>query len=236
VYYWNKANFEGLVQVADALAEDPQLLPLAEYCRQREHGLRRKAFETLELFIASTKAWELAYVRDACQRILEIHARTPEAHQFLAQPLLTRFIFPVLDAWVADEPSGQTALRWLGILRRDRDLLEKALVLSPEDAPARRCLVGGHLSHVDYATHHLVEGVLLGDLDSTKQALADARAVAEAAPDPVPLADVTGEIERYAALLRDWESYCESPEGTFPDWCAQRGRSYQWPTIVYYDD
>src|SRR5262245_48769847 len=152
MHYWNENNFKGLAQLAEELEEDPRLSSLAEYCRQRERGLRRKAFEALDSFIGAAATWETADLRDICQRVLQLHALTPEAHQFITQPLLTRFIFPVLDTWVGDEPNSQAALRWLGILRGDANLLRKALQLSPDDVPVRRHLAGRFLSDVDYAT------------------------------------------------------------------------------------
>jgi len=235
VHYWNKSNFEGLLQIAEALDVEPRLSSLAQYCRQRELGLRRGAFEALESFLRASEGWEAQDSRDVCQLVLELHARTPEAHQFLTQPLLTRFIFPVLEAWESDEPGSQTAIRWLGILRHDFERLGQALALDPEDAPVRRRLADWHLSGVDHATHHLVESQLLGDLEETKQSLAAARAVVETAPDPARFADLDSEISEYEALLQDWESYSSSPEGSFPQWCVKRNRPYSWPKIFYYE-
>jgi hypothetical protein len=234
VHYWNKPNFEGLLQIAEALEADQRLLLLAEYCRQRELGLRRKAFDALERFLRVSAGWNSSESRTACQKVLELHARTSEAHQFLTQPLLTRFIYPVLEAWQSDEPQNQTALRWLGILRMNSELLTSALALSPEDVPVRRRLADWCLSDVEHATHHLGESQLLGDLEDTKESLARARAVVEAAPDSAPFADLQAEISEFEAMLTDWESYSSSPDGSFPEWCASRNRPYSWPTIVYY--
>jgi hypothetical protein len=44
------------------------------------------------------------------------------------------------------------------------------------------------------------------------------------------------EVEHYEMLLSDWALYEASPEGTFPEWCERRGRSYQWPKIYYYGE
>jgi hypothetical protein len=234
MHYWNQRNFEGLREIAEALEADPRLAPLAEYCRQRERGLRREAFDALESFLRASENLPAAEARDACQRILEVHARTPDAHQFLAHPLRVRFVHPVLEAWISEEPESQIALRWLGILRMDAQLLARALALRPDDVPVRRRLADWHLSVVHHATHHLVESQLLGDLAETKRSLATARAVVEAAPDPAPLADLRSEVSEYEALLEDWQAWSRLREGSFPEWCARRGRPYSWPAIVYY--
>jgi hypothetical protein len=234
MHYWNKTIFEGLLQLAEALSSDERLSSLAEYCRCRERGLRHEAFTALEQFLEAASHWKSSDARRICQKVLELHARTPEAHQFLTQPLSTRFVFPVLEAWVADEPDSQTALRWLGILRRDSALLQRALALSPEDVSVRRRLAYWHLSGVEHATHHLGESQLLGSLEATRESLAKARAILDDAPDSAPMADLAGEISEFESMLDDWESYREMPDGTFPEWCARRDRLYSWPTIIYY--
>jgi hypothetical protein len=235
VQYWNRANFEGLSQLAEALREEPHLALLSNYCRFREQGLRREAFTELNVFLDATAAWPVSLARLTCQTILEIHARTPEAHQFLTQPLLSRFVYPVLEAWVAEDAHCQFAIRWLGLLRRDRHLLERALVLAPDDIPVRRTLVDWLLSEVEYSTHHLSESRFLGEIIASRCALAEARAAVQVAPDQKALTDLVAEIASYDTLIRDWETYSANPCGTFPEWCSARGRRYGWSAIVYYN-
>jgi hypothetical protein len=234
VHYWNKDNFEGLSQLASALDGHALLSPLAEYCRAREQGLRRQALSVLDAFLDSTGSWSDQSARSACQTLLELHARTPHAHQFLTQPLLARFILPTLDQWLLEIPDSQVALRWLGILRRDRLLLERALALEPADIAVRRLLVDWLLSDVEHATHHLVESRLLGELEPTRRSLADALALVQKAPDASSFTDLAQEIGNLDALLADWEAFSRSAEVNFPDWCSKHGRSYVWPKISYY--
>jgi hypothetical protein len=67
--------------------------------------------------------------------------RTAEAHQFLAQPLVTQFLIPTLRAWIDDEPAKSVPVRWLGMLSRDNELLDRALSMCPEDIPVRKMLI-----------------------------------------------------------------------------------------------
>lgn len=234
MHYWNRSSFEGLSQLAQALDESPRLARLAQYCRLRGLGLRRQAFETLRELLRQSKSWETGFAREVCQHILELSALTPEAHQFLAQPLRADLILPTLETWLAEEPSSQTPMRWLGLLRCDRDLLTRALALSPVDVPVRRALINSYLAHVDYATHHLDEGYFLDDLEATKSSLAKAQALAEGSPAPRLLADLFEEIVHSRALIEDWEAYSAASTGTFPDWCKAHGRGYRWMTRTYY--
>jgi hypothetical protein len=236
MHYWNKDNFEGLAELARDLKTHDGCNQLAEYCRLRHTGLRREAFAALERFLAEAKAWEPATARATANAILELRARMPQAHQFLTQPLLERFLLPTLRAWVDSEPASMIPVRWLGILNRDASLLSRVLAASPDDTPIRRILIELELSQVDYATHHLVESIFLGDLEATRVALARATALVEASSQADAVADLNREIKHYESLISDWLAYSIAPEGTFPEWCVARGRAYRWPTIVYYGE
>lgn len=234
MYYWNQDNFEGLIQVAAALDGSPLTTPLAEYCRLREKGLRRQAFQAMDAFLTLARQWDAATAREVTQRILELNARTPRAHQFLCQPLLTRFVKPTLENWLIEDDRSQIALRWLGILSGDFELLRKALDLKPEDIPVRQKLVNRLLDYPDFVTHHIGESKLCGDLEDAKTELVSARSVVEAAPDPGPFARLLVDVEMFEALLEHWESYIANPAGTFPAWCEEHGYDHKFGKVYYY--
>src|SRR5690349_22122100 len=106
MHYWNKANFDGLARLSEELEVYPNLRSLASYCRLREKGLRREAMATLELFLTAAQSFDKATARSSAIQILELNERTREAHQFLTQPLISRFLVPTLQAWSEDEPKA----------------------------------------------------------------------------------------------------------------------------------
>lgn len=236
MHYWNQSNFEGLRALAAELGRHPDLVALAEYCRLRDAGLRREAFAALDAFLTATRDWDAPRARQAVDTILAMHLRTTDCHQFLVQPLMDRLVDPVLEQWLRDVPDALEPARWLGILRRDRAQLARVLAAQPGDVLARRLLVDGHLANVDHATHHLGEGVLLGELADAQDEIARADALIAAAPDRAPFADLEDDARTFRRMLSDWQDYSASPAGTFPDWCAARGHRYGWPVAVYYAD
>ncbi len=236
MYYWNQANFEGLVEVANALDGSPLTTQLGEYCRLREKGMRREAFRALDAFLTLANEWDVTTAREITQKILELNARTPHAHQFLSQPLITRFVKPTLENWLTEDHRSQIALRWLGILNRNCELLWKALALKPEDTPVRHLLANRLLDYVDFVTHHVGESVLCGDLEEAKTELANARSVVEAAPDPELFVRLLIDVKKFETLLQHWESYMASPSGTFPEWCMQQGYSHRFGKAYYYQN
>lgn len=236
MHYWNKDNFEGLASLAAGLALRDDFASLAEYCRLREAGLRREAFAALASFLACADTWSKEQSQEAVDAVLALHFRTPGCHQFLSQPLLARFVFPVLQRWAADESEAITPVRWLAILRRDPKLLAKALANDPDDMVVRRMLIERRLYAVDYATHHLGEGLFIGDLDEALEDLRQASDLIERAQDREALADLDREARQFDQMLFDWQAYQLRPVGSFPEWCAAKGRNYHWPVAVYYSE
>lgn len=165
MHYWNKDNFEGLTSLAAALAARDDFADLTDYCRLREAGLRREAFAALNTFLVCADTWESVKSQDAVNTVLTLYYRTPGCHQFLTQPLLNRFVYPALQRWSEDDPESIVPIRWLAILRRDPELLSRVLAADPSDVAIRRMLIERQLSSVDYATHHLSEGLFIGELD-----------------------------------------------------------------------
>ena len=232
--YWNQDNFEGLERLADELASLPGLQALADYARARSRGVRREAFAALEGFLRNAPAPASRPARELSLQILTLHSQTREAHQFLAQPLLVRFLFPTLQAWIDGEPTAHAPLRWLGLLQNDGDLLRRALVTGPDDVAVRYRLIDFALGAADYATHHLDEGVFIGEPADAREALALATGLITEAPDAGPFTRQTDEVAQLTALLDDWQAYSAHPEGSFVDWCAERQRPYAWAKKYYY--
>lgn len=233
--YWNQPNFEGLLTLAMHFDTQPGLQALAQYCRMREKGLRREAFSALEQFLAATLSFDTATRRTAAVDIFEADARSHEAHQFLSQPLLSRFLLPTLQAWVDEQPSAQVPLRWLGLQLNEHELLVKALALCPADSPVRMRLINHSLSSVDHATHHLDESHFIGNVEYAHAELARAQALISSAAEPERLQHLQTELLEYQNLIADWIAYSKAPRGTFPQWCAEQGRTYHYPAKFYYN-
>lgn len=235
MHYWNRANFEALASLSSAFRADPRLEGLAAYCDLRGKGLRRPAFAQLEAFLDQVASWDVPVQRDVALHVLEAYWKTPEAHQFLSDPLRKRFLERVLEEWRATEPNNRVPVRYLALLLRERGLLDEAFRMNPSDDLIRAALAGLLIGFVDYATHHLVEGSFIGDEEEAAAALAEATSVLAGVTDASSVQSLTQAVEGLAALLSDWQEYRQSPEGTFPEWCSARNRKHSWSTIVYYN-
>lgn len=234
MHYWNKANFDGLSKLATEFDIHAMLKPLANYCRLRERGLRGDAFSALDGFLVAAQSFDTETARFVAVRILECATGAHGVHQILTQPLITRFLFPTLKAWMDAEPNTNVPVRWLGILSRDTALLAKALSMCPGDVAVRTLLIAEKLSIAEFATHHLDETVFLGKVEDAIVALGEAKALIDTAPDSNPFGWLESELHHLSAQIADWLAYSDAPEGSFPEWCRARGRKYTYPIKVYY--
>lgn len=237
MHYWNRDNFEGLTAIAEELSGDPRLAGMADYCRYRESGVRKQAFAAQDEFIALAASLPVSEKRELAGRIYGIALRVPEAHQFLSTPLQLRFLHPVLDKWLRDEPDSLEALRWDGIFRDNAESLARALALDPDDAHLRRLLIARDcLSPVGFAVHHIHESKLLGEVPEIEALLSKGEALLEAAPARDGLESTGEELAYYRRLMADWQAFTQSGAHSFPDWCAEKGRTYQWSATYYYGE
>ncbi len=233
--YWNKQNFEGLEELATHLRGDGPPFDLSEYCRLRADGVRGKAFEALDRFLNQAIELPTKEKRAIINQIYELATQLPSAHQFISTPLTMRFLRPGLASWLADEPDSLPALRWDGIFNGNSTSLERALTLDPRDANVRRRLIGREcLSPVYDAVHHIDESTLLLELVQVEALLTQGDKWLNDAPDGANFDDLKHELSEQWRLIRDWKSFQESGEKSFPSWCAENDRHHDWVPKYYY--
>lgn len=230
--YWNDENFIGLRFVS----EESPFSRFGEYCRLREKGLRREALRELDGLIAEADGWSVAERREFVDWLMTTRERYPEVHHLVPQPLYTAVVVPTLEQWVGDAPDVVTPRRWLGVLRSDAALLQDALRLDAEDDVARQHLIRHWIRAVDYATHHLVEGQFIGDVDEAAAMLEAAKREAAQFIDSGLREQFSKSIESLGSLIGDWQQYRGTNQSVpFREWCESRGHDHGWWSIFYYD-
>lgn len=223
--YWGRASFESLSALAQEFAGHSDLVGLAEYCRLRDKGLRSQALIRLDEFLNQASLWASDRARRHVILILEANDQN-HSHQFMCHPLLTQLIYPTLEQWINDEPLDAEPLGWIGLLRCDASALKRALCLRPNDIRIRRQLIEFETGDLDYSTHHLNESLLLSTVEKARESIAAARELIASADSVDPFSDQWEELDEYEQIIDDWEHYCLSREGSFPEWCKTRGRSW----------
>lgn len=234
---------------ADAV---PEWSEFAAYCRNRESGLRRRAFDHLNHFILVAKQWPYerrkSFVDWLCSCLAAFYES--DGYGLAPQPLVTQIIEPTLNEWMTREVLDSTPCRWAGMffsgvaygaLRAGLgnstnaaiDHLREALRRNSADVVARIRLIELINGDVEFNCHHLPE-YYIGNPNDDSVRLNESRLL---------LADVTPqteqdrlrtEIEQIETLVNDWMTCQAENEMDFDQWCTSHGRKYRWCGTYYY--
>lgn len=234
MWYWNKTNFEGLEEIAAEASKLPHLGDFARYCQLRASGLRKQAMLALRAFLTHTSSLTFGDKREIVRWLLEAHWRAPGIHQLLPYPAVKELIEPTLTQWIKSHPEDGAAHRLAGCFLGDEKALLKAIEIDESDSVARLSLASRMMRRIEYATHHLSESIFLGDESEAINALDEIQGHLNKLPEGERRDSFQSEVSEERQLVLDWVQYKTNPTGSFPQWCADHGKLYRWPSIVYY--
>jgi len=224
----------------------------AQYCRDRERGLRRRAFQHLETFLTSARAWSFddrsAFANWVCLRITEFGES--DSCGLVPQPLAAQLVVPTLREWAERETTDSIPYRWLGLyfsgvvyaglragLTRGAvnaySLLREALRRNPNDDLARIRLVEMVVGGAAFACHHLPH-YFIGEPKEEMASIAEAAELLVGVVDSAENARLQSELNYASRLIGDWIQFTDAGALDFNQWCIDRGRKYRWIRAYYY--
>lgn len=234
MYYWNKANFEGLASLGEACARVANLELFSRYCFLREKGLRKQALEAAASFAKFVVTLRPDAQREISTRLVELQYANPDIHQLLPHPVKLALI-DISEKWAGAAPDNADPLVHLGLLTGEIAYFQSATRLRPADQVALKRLACHYLDFVSYQAHHLSESRFIGSIEEAQESLRDAEELIGRISDDAVRQPLQQELEDLALLVSEWIAYCkESPIESFPDWTGARRHSFDLPSIVYY--
>lgn len=233
MWYWNQQNFEGLIAVADSIADQPLWTLFAQYCRLREKGLRPQAMQSITQLISEAANWDDSDRRRFADWIYSTSLRNPEVHQLIPKPLNLRLLIPTLSQWAASEPSNAIPERWLGFATADHQHFSTALSLDSTDDISRFRLVSRDLADVDYQCHHLPE-FFIGEVHTAIDTLNRAKSMTAGFSNREIPPSLEADFTELYGKVSDWQSFRSSGGDSFAEWCMSHGRNYHWVKAYYY--
>lgn len=234
--YWNRDNFEGMKSIGDKYSSIEGYELFGKYCLQKEQGLKKLAVSSIKDFVDYSKKQPLTEQRAVAEELSSLGFWHGEAHQLLAHPLV-EFLKEVLHCWAADEPNNPTPHKWFGYVAGDISAYERALSLNPNDDICISQIVRTHLENIDYQTHHLSESILLGCINDAKLSLDQAGHLIATLGAQELKNNMQSELEYYTKLLSCWEEYSKlETSEPFPNWCASKGKKFNFWSVVYYGE
>lgn len=224
----------------------------AQYCRDREGGLRRRAFQHLKKFLETAKAWSFhdrsAFANWVCLRITEFGES--DSCGLVPKPLAEQLVVPTLREWAGSETTNSTPCRWLGMffsavvypglrtgLTTGGDdaysLLREALRRSPADRLARIRLIEMIVGDAEYSCHHLPH-YYIGEPKDDLARITEAVELLSGVDEPAQNARLQSEVDHAIQLIDDWIRFTDAGEADFNQWCLTHGRTYRWIRAYYY--
>lgn len=150
-----------LLTVAKAASENSEWKDYAEYCIDREKGLRKQAFKKLAEFLKSTNNWTLDQKIDFAKFLFPFFENVQDAdYGPFTQPLSDKLIKPTLEEWCEIEIIDNRPFRWFGKYYRSEEHLFRAIELNPKDDLARETILNWWTYSIYYSIHHLPEGYI----------------------------------------------------------------------------
>lgn len=230
----------------------PPLSDFGAYCRDRERGLRKSAFDHLDRFIKEAKQWPFGTRKGFVDWLCSCLAAFSDSDGYglAPKPLVTEIIEPTLGEWMTREVHDSTPCRWAGMFfsgvaygalraglvnstNAAKEHLHEAIRRNSGDRVARVRLIELIIGDIEFNCHHLPE-YYLGDPNDDLLQLNEGRELLASVTPQAEHERLRGEIEHVAMLVSDWIRCKSENETDFEQWCAAHGRKYKWCRTYYY--
>lgn len=153
-----KEQNEALLTVGNAALKNAEWVNYANYCLDREKGLRKQAFQQLDHFLKLAARWTIEQQRDFVQFLFPFMETVQDAdYGPFPQLLSEQLVKPILEKWCETEQKDGRPFRWYGTYYRSQEYLLKALEIDPADDTAREVILKRWTDSMNYSLHHLPE-------------------------------------------------------------------------------
>ncbi|HQU83430.1 MAG TPA: hypothetical protein PKY59_09910 [Pyrinomonadaceae bacterium] len=215
-----------------------ELSLFSEYCRLKEKGLRKQAFEKLSDFLIEFQKFSFDQKKEFTIFIFElIENEESFDNKYISHPL-SEELKKVLVQWMELEGKNSNPFRWFGIKFQcwDVEYFNRALEINPADEKARIYIINIYINRIWNATHHLPDYFIGNSEDSSR--------AAEIVKSHIAKLSDTSKQEYFLNRLnqemilvenyRNWET--EKTDLDFKAWYKLNNRKFDSGVIAYYYD
>lgn len=223
--------------VGNAALENPGWTDYANYCFEREKGLRKEAFRYLDSFLKSAEKWETEEKRAFLRFLFPLIETIPDAdYGPFPQLLREKLVKPGLLEWCEAEQSDNNPFRWYGKYCNDETYLLKALKINPADDLSREALISGWIDVIDHAIHHLPEGYI-GEPDKDRELAEDIKSQIHLLSSAERQNYWINELEEGLELVNNYLEWKKSGHANLVDWGAENNKKVAYGlNRVYYNE
>jgi hypothetical protein len=158
-----------LLTVGNSALKNSEWTNYANYCFDREKGLRKEAFRHLDIFLKSTENWTIEKKIEFVKFLFPFFETVEDAdYGPFPQPLSDKLVKPTLIEWCQTEKVDGNPFRWYGTYYRSEEHLFKALEINRADDLARETIINWWSYNIYYSVHHLPESYIGEPFDDIK--------------------------------------------------------------------
>jgi len=251
-------EYNEFLTIGKIAAENEMWIKYAQYCFDRDKGLRKQAFERLNDFLKNTESWtdeeKIKFVTFLCPYYEDMSLYCPFPH-----PLSEKLIKPTLEKWCSSEVADSNPFRWYGMFYGNSEYLKKALELNQhegkmrqnllekidseyldgilklnsQDDQVRQILLQRGINRLWYSVHHLPDGYI----GEPKE---DLILIDELQNEIAKLSDIklqqfwTEELEEYTELVTNYVEYKKSGDLDLEKWGEENHKRVSSGVNAYY--
>ncbi|MBW0178067.1 hypothetical protein [Sediminibacterium sp.] len=229
-----KEQNQALLTVGNAALKNPAWVDYANYCFDREKGLRKQAFHQLDNFLKSTDSWTEERKKEFVQFLFPFMETVQDAdYGPFPQLLSEQLVKPVLEKWCETEKTDARPFRWFGTYYRSEEYLFKALDIDPADDIARKIILKNWTDSINYSLHHLPEyyiGDPIEDIQLAEKIKIQIDQLATASQREHWVNILEADME----LVRNYIEWQTSGHKNFAEWGLENKKKTGYDTIQTY--
>ena len=226
-----------LLTVGGAALKNADWTGYANYCFDREKGLRKEAFRHLDGFLKSTEGWTTEKKIEFLKFLFPYFETIQDAdYGPFPQPLSEKLIKPTLTKWCETEKADENPFRWYGKYYRSEDHLFKALEINPKDDLARQIILSWWTHNIYFSIHHLPEFYIGKPVDDIKLGERIKEQI-QLLTKPKLREHWTKELEEDLEIVRNYIEWNTSGYSDFEKWGQENKRQtgYGLARTYYYE-
>jgi len=212
----------------------PEWKEYGEYCLLRDKGLRKQAFQHLNIFLRQSASWTFEETKRFVLWLYKKNFLNYHINGLCPEPLKNELMEPFFEKWIAMEPRNTEPLVLLAKQSSKPGLYDKIIAIDPNNQFARTAMADDCIGDIWFSTHHLPH-YFIGDPDEVRESARKATehiSYLEAGDQKERLIK---ELRNSEQLLQDWIDFNAEGGNDFDLWCKERGRRYAWLKAYYYD-
>lgn len=207
-----------LLTVANLALLNSDWTDYANYCFDREKGLRKKAFKHLDNFLELTVSWTIEKKIDFLNFLLPLFDKVVDAdYGPFPQPLSDKLVKPTLGKWCEFEQTNSNPFRWFGTYYKSEAHLFKALEIEPNDDKARQTLINWWTYNIYFSIHHLPDSYI-GEPNIDIKLGEKIKRQIDLLVDIKLRIHLTNELEEDLELVRNYVEWTDSGSSSFVTW------------------